>query len=213
MGTNGNKELNRIEEKILGVTLPEGITREIIHQSTVRILNIQGKKHIEYGELEKFGIGMLMAYGEIFRCDKLIGYVRIKWFGSKIDDMADGITWIRRNHNVVCTDTRLAYLSEAAKTCGVTVKSITRRRIDPNNDIALAELRSYLRKYKEMTQRKENLKDKESSIIFVNLIRADDWEDLYLYTSWDIEAGDLEKALNYGSDQRYQVIDKTKEKT
>jgi hypothetical protein len=43
-GTNLNQEMSRIEEKILGVTLPEGITRERIHQSTVRILNILGKK-------------------------------------------------------------------------------------------------------------------------------------------------------------------------
>ena len=103
-----------------------------------------------------------MAYGEIFRCDKLTGYVRIKWFGSKIDDMADGITWIRRNPDVVCMDTRLAYLSEAAKTCGVTVKSITRRRIDPNNDRALSELRAYLKNYKDIKQR---LEEKVSSSI------------------------------------------------
>jgi hypothetical protein len=42
-GTNINREMSRIEEKILGVALPEGITRERIHQSTVRILNILGK--------------------------------------------------------------------------------------------------------------------------------------------------------------------------
>ena len=131
--------------------------------------------------------------------------------------MADGITWLRRNPGAVCKDTRLAYLSEAAKTCGVTVQSIIRRKIDPNNDVALSELRAYVHKYMDITQRLEHLKDKEQSIILVNLIKADDWADPYRDTSWDIEAGDLEKALNYGSatyhgsDQRYRVIDKTKD--
>jgi hypothetical protein len=216
-GTNLNQEMSRIEEKILGVTLPEGITWERIHQSTVRILNILGKKQIEYGELEKFGLGMLITYGEIFRCEKLTSYVRIKWFGSKVNDMADGITWLRRNPGAVCKDTRLTYLSEAAKTCGVTVKSITRRKIYPNNDLALSELRVYIHKYKDITRRLEDLKDKEQSIIIVNLIKADDWADPHRDTSWDIEAGDLEKALNYGSatyngsDQRFRVIDRTKD--
>ena len=99
----------------------------------------------------------------------------------------------------------------------MTVKSITRRKIYPNNDLALSELRAYIHKYKDITRRLEDLKDKEPSIILVNLIKADDWADPYRDTSWDIEAGDLEKALNYGSstyygnDQRYRVIDRTKD--
>ena len=217
-GENPIQVMPKMEVKIMGVTLPEGITRERIHQSTVRILNILGKEHIAYGELEKFGLGMLITYGEIFVCDRLKKYIRIKWFGSKVNDMADGITWLRRNPGAVGKDTRLAYLTEAAKTCGVTVQSITRREIDPDNDVALSELRrKYIHKYMDITQRLELLKDKEQSIILVNLIKADDWADPHRDTSWDIEAGDLEKALNHGNgnyhggDQRHRVIDKTKD--
>ena len=63
-GENPIQVMPKMEVKIMGVTLPEGITRERIHQSTVRILNILGKEHIAYGELEKFGLGMLITYGE-----------------------------------------------------------------------------------------------------------------------------------------------------
>jgi hypothetical protein len=64
----------------------------------------------------------------------------------------------------------------------------------------------------DITQRLELLKDKEQSIIVVNLVKADDWADPHRDKSWDVDAGDLEKALNVGKgDTLFKVVDKTKD--
>ena len=75
------------ENKILGVQLPSGISKDRILGSLIRILNILGKQKIAYGDLEKFGIGMLITYGEIIVCYKLKRYIQIRWFGSDVEHM------------------------------------------------------------------------------------------------------------------------------
>jgi len=197
------------ESKILGVYLPSGISKDRILGSFIRILNILGKQKIAYGDLEKFGIGMLITYGEIIVCYKLKRYIQIRWFGSDVEHMAEGITWLRRNPYAACQATRLAYLTEAANTCGVSVAALTGRDINPNSCIAMQELRDYISKYREVNRKIEQLKDRQQPIIVVNLIKADDWADPYRDTSWDVEATDLEKALNNKGGQKFQVIDKT----
>ena len=77
-----------LEDKILGVYLPAGISKDRILDSLIRILNILGKQKIAYSDLEKFGIGMLITYGEIIVCDRLKRYIRIRWFGSDAEHMA-----------------------------------------------------------------------------------------------------------------------------
>jgi len=197
------------ENKILGVYLPSGISKDRILESLIRILNILGKQKIAYGDLEKFGIGMLITYGEIIVCDKLKKYIQIRWFGSDVEHMADGITWLRRNPYAACKATRLAYLTEAANTCGVSVASLTGRDINPNSYVALGELRDYISKYMEVTRKLERLKDRQQPIILVNLIKADDWADPGRDTSCDVEAVDLEKALNNSGGLKFQILDKT----
>jgi hypothetical protein len=87
-------------DSILGVPLATGITAERIAISGSRILNIIGKVNILYNELEKFGIGLLITYAEMFKCKRLRTYIRIRWYGSKVNDIADSITWLIRNPNV-----------------------------------------------------------------------------------------------------------------
>ena len=71
---------------------------------------------------------------------------------------------------------------------------------------------NYIHKYMDITQRLELLKDKEQSIIVVNLVKADDWADPHRDKSWDVDAVDLEKALNVGKgDTLFKVVDKTKD--
>jgi hypothetical protein len=123
-----------------------------------RILNIIGKVNIEYNELEKFGIGLLITYAEMFKCNRLKTYIRIRWYASKVNDIADGLTWLRRNPNVARGSSKTAYIKEAADTCGVTPESIMRRRIDSNNDMALIKLRVFLQTYREIKNKVEQVK-------------------------------------------------------
>jgi hypothetical protein len=115
----------------------------------------------------------------------------------------------RADFNAACKATRLAYLTEAANTCGVSVASLTGRDINPNSYVALSELRDYISKYMEVTRQLERLKDRQQPIILVNLIKADDWADPGRDTSCDVEAVDLEKALNNSGGIKFQVLDKT----
>ena len=197
------------ENKILGVCLPSGISKDRILESLIRILNILGKQKIAYGDLEKFGIGMLITYGEIIVCDKLRKYIKIRWFGSDVEHMTEGITWLRRNPYAACKATRLAYLTEAANTCGVSVSELTGRDINPNSCIALRELRDYISKCREVNRKIEQVKERNKPSIVVNLIKADNWADPYRDTSYDVEAVDLEKALNNKGGLKFQVLDKT----
>jgi hypothetical protein len=189
------------ENKILGVELPSGISKDRILGSLIRILNILGKQTVAYGDLEKFGIGMLITYGEIIVCSKLKRYIQIRWFGSDVDHMAEGITWLRRNPYAACEATRLAYLTEAANTCGVSVSALTERAINSNSCTALIELRDYISKYMEISRKPEQVTVRQQPSIMVNLIKTNDGTDSSRDTSCDIKAVDPEKVLNNTGNQ------------
>ena len=181
------------ENKILGVELPAGISKDRILGSLIRILNILGKQKIAYGDLEKFGIGMLITYGEIIVCYKLKRYIQIRWFGSDVEHMAEGITWLRKNPYAACNATKLAYLTEAANTCGVSVSALTGRDINSNSCVAIVELRDYIRECMEVNRKTEQVTDRQQPGIMVNLLKTNDGADSSQGTSCDVEAVDLEK--------------------
>ena len=183
------------ENKILGVELPSGISKDRILGSLIRILNILGKQTVAYGDLEKFGIGMLITYGEIIVCNKLKRYIEIRWFGSDVEHMAEGITWLRKNPYAACNATKLAYLTEAANTCGVSVSALTGRDINSNSCIAIVELRDYISKCMEVSRKTEQVTDRQQPSIMVNLLKTNDGADSSRDTSCDVGAVDLEKVV------------------